>query len=71
MHVNEQTLGSLRRALRGAGFDRTDVQLGKWIYTDFLPEPGPARVYRALARIPGLRRFGIGDLFATGYKDAA
>jgi ubiquinone/menaquinone biosynthesis C-methylase UbiE len=68
MHVNEQTLRSLRGALRSAGFERLDVRLGEWIYTDFLPAQEGARVYRALARTPGLRQLGIGDLFATGYK---
>jgi ubiquinone/menaquinone biosynthesis C-methylase UbiE len=71
MHVNEQTLGSLRKALKAAGFERLDVRLGEWIYTDFLPEPASARAYRALARIPGLRQLGVGDLFATAYKPAS
>jgi cyclopropane fatty-acyl-phospholipid synthase-like methyltransferase len=34
MHVNEQTRGSLRRALRHAGFAAPDVWLGQWVRTD-------------------------------------
>ncbi len=66
MHVNEQTLPSLRRALRRAGFVDVHVELGQWVHTDHLPAGRGARVVHRLARTPGLRRLGVADLFATG-----
>lgn len=68
MHVNEQSMGSLRRALTAAGFIDVKIWLGEWIYTDFVPNEGSKRLYRLMARIPGLKRFGIFELFATGSK---
>jgi ubiquinone/menaquinone biosynthesis C-methylase UbiE len=68
MHVNEQTVSSLRRALRRAGFARVRVELGEFVYTDFVPDPGARRTYRLLARLPGLARLGVCDLFAHGYR---
>jgi ubiquinone/menaquinone biosynthesis C-methylase UbiE len=65
MHVNEQRLGTLRRALRNAGFEAVEVSLGRWVYTDFVPTERAKRLYHRLARIPWLRRFGVADLFAT------
>ena len=66
MHVNEQTLPSLRRALRRAGFVEVHVELGQWVHTDHLPAGRGARVVHRLARTPGLRRLGVADLFGTG-----
>jgi ubiquinone/menaquinone biosynthesis C-methylase UbiE len=65
MHVNEQTVRTLRRAVRGAGFNSVRVWLGAWVRDDFQPAPRFARLYRGLARVPGLAQFGIADLFAT------
>jgi ubiquinone/menaquinone biosynthesis C-methylase UbiE len=68
LHVNEQTLTSLSRSLRSAGFKPARVTLGKWIYTEFMPEPGGERLYRWLSHVPGLRRFGVGDLWGEGTR---
>jgi SAM-dependent methyltransferase len=68
MHVNEQTLGGLRRALRNAGFDPVEAWRGDWIHTQHLPDGKGARVYHRLARTPGLRGLGLANLFATATK---
>jgi ubiquinone/menaquinone biosynthesis C-methylase UbiE len=70
MHVNEQRLGSLRRTVRDAGFDAAESHLGLWVETGFVPDERARRLYRILARIPGLRRFGVMDVYATGRKPA-
>ena len=68
MHVNEQTLGSLRRYLTDAGYIDVRVNVGRMMYTDFVPDEKAKRLYRLLARLPVLNRFGIADLFAEGTK---
>ena len=68
MHVNEQRLGTLRRALRRAGFERVRVGLGDWVYTDFVPQPRAKRLYWRLSRVPWLRRFGVADLYARAAR---
>ena len=71
MHVNEQTLGSLRRALRAAGFADVRVRPGEWMHVAFVPDE-PARVlYHRLAAHRLTRRFGVADLWATGRAPAA
>lgn len=71
MHVNEQTVGSLRRALRETGFSPVQVELGEMVYTDFLPGNRHARVYRWLARRRLTKRLAAADLFAVGWRPAA
>jgi ubiquinone/menaquinone biosynthesis C-methylase UbiE len=66
MHVNEQRIGTLRGALRQAGFRDVRAWPGKWIYTDFVEQERSKRLYHRLARLPALRRFGIADLFGSG-----
>jgi ubiquinone/menaquinone biosynthesis C-methylase UbiE len=68
MHVNEQTVRGLRKALRAAGLRRVRVRVGEWIYTDFVPDATARALYGRLARIPGLARLGAGDLFAEAIK---
>jgi ubiquinone/menaquinone biosynthesis C-methylase UbiE len=68
MHVNEQTLGSLRRYLMDAGYSNVRVNVGRMVYTDFIPDEKAKRLYRVLAKLPVLNRFGIADLFAEGTK---
>jgi ubiquinone/menaquinone biosynthesis C-methylase UbiE len=63
MHVNEQTIASLRTALRSAGFSRVDVHPGIWVATDFLPDPRAARLYHRLARHRLTARFGVANLW--------
>jgi SAM-dependent methyltransferase len=68
MHVNEQTVSSLGKALRGAGFRPAAATVGLWIYTDFVPEERAKRLYHWLARVPLVNRLGIGDLWGHGTK---
>jgi hypothetical protein len=57
--------------LRDAGFEQVRGWPGRWIYTDFLERERSKRLYHRLARIPGLRRFGIADLFASAVNPGA
>jgi cyclopropane fatty-acyl-phospholipid synthase-like methyltransferase len=68
MHVNEQTLSSLKRYLRAAGYDGVRSWVGKWMYTDFIPDQKAKRLYHMLAKFPLTKRFGVADLFAEGTK---
>ena len=68
MHVNEQTVRTLRRAFTAAGFTNVDVSLGQWIYTDFVPDERARGLYRRLARHRLTSRLGAGDLFAEATR---
>jgi len=68
MHVNEQTVASLRRYIKRAGFRDARARLGRWIYTDFVPDERARLLYHRLSRIPVLNRFGIADLYGEGSK---
>ena len=71
MHVNEQTLPSLRRALIEAGFPGPEVSTGEWIYATFVPEEdvaGVERTYRRLASRRLTARFGSADIWASARK---
>jgi ubiquinone/menaquinone biosynthesis C-methylase UbiE len=68
MHVNEQTLSSLRRALRRAGFIAIDVRRGQWVHVDFLPSQWTKALFHLLADRRLTRRLAIADLFATAYE---
>lgn len=70
MHVNEQTLGSLKRYLDSAGYDEVRCYLGRWIHTTFVPDERAKRLYHRLARYGPTKRFGIADLFGEGRKPA-
>ena len=67
MHVNEQTIRSLRTALERAGFT-ADVRLGAWIHDEFVPNERVRKVYRLLARAGPLRPLGVADLWAVGRR---
>lgn len=71
LHVNEQTVASLRRALRGAGFEGVKVELGQWVYTEFVPDERARLLYHRLASHRLTARLGIGDLWAHGTKPAS
>lgn len=70
MHVGEQTVRSLRAALREAGFDGVSVAPGLWIHDAFVPDRRPRRLYRRLAAFPLTRRLGAADLWAAGHRPA-
>jgi ubiquinone/menaquinone biosynthesis C-methylase UbiE len=64
MHVNEQTVTTLRRALE-PHFREVRVWLGDWIYTDHVPDENGYALYYRLARLPPpLNRLGRGDIWA-------
>jgi len=65
MHVNEQTVRSLRKAFEGAGL-QAEVALGDWVYTDHVPSPKAKRTYRILSKLGPLAHLGVGDLWAVG-----
>lgn len=71
MHVNEQTVTSLRRTLGRSGFAPVRVWLGDWMYTDFVPDERARRLYHLLARTRLTERFGKADLWAIATKPAA
>jgi cyclopropane fatty-acyl-phospholipid synthase-like methyltransferase len=68
MHVNEQTVPSLRRSLRRAGFHAVDVRPGAMVYVDFIPEAWAQRLVRALAHRRLFRRLTHSDIVATGHR---
>jgi ubiquinone/menaquinone biosynthesis C-methylase UbiE len=68
LHVNEQTIPALRKTLRDAGFAEVKLSYGDWVHTEFVPEPRAKRIYHAFHRVPGLRRFGVIDIFAEATK---
>jgi hypothetical protein len=68
MHVGEQTLRSLRRSLRSAGFRDVKVTPGEWVYADFVPDERARLLYRRLARVPLARRLAVADLWARGIR---
>lgn len=67
MHVNEQTPAALRDAFTRAGFE-AEVALGNWVYTDFVPSRLGRGVFKGLAKLGPLAKYGIGDLWAFGTK---
>lgn len=68
MHVNEQTVRRLRRALVEGGFEQVQVRLGSWIPDYFQPRPRHVRLYGRLARLGPLAHLGIADIFAAGER---
>jgi SAM-dependent methyltransferase len=68
MHVGEQTAGSLRRRLTGAGFTEVVVAHGEMIYNDFVPDPAARGLYARLAARPATARFGRADLWADARR---
>lgn len=68
MHVGELNLGSLRRALRRAGFAGARAELGEWIYADFVPDDRARVLYHRLAAHRPTARFGVADLWGLGRR---
>ncbi|MGI8944631.1 MAG: SAM-dependent methyltransferase [Thermoleophilaceae bacterium] len=71
MHVNEQTVGSMRRALRRAGFTRVSAHHGQWLHTSFVPSERARRLYPRLASRRLTAPLGACDLFAQAVKPLA
>lgn len=70
MHVNEQSLWSLRKALRAAGFPDAKVTLGDIVYTDMVPDRRAARLYHRLAKAPitAVRALGVSNLWGEATR---
>ncbi len=68
MHVNEQTLGSMRRALRHAGFAAVRGEYGQWLHTSFVPDERARRLYPRLASRRLTAPLGACDLFVQATK---
>ena len=68
MHVNEQTLRSMCRTLRKAGFDQVGGEHGRWLHTAFVPSERARWLYPLLARWRLTAPLGACDLFAGGVK---
>jgi cyclopropane fatty-acyl-phospholipid synthase-like methyltransferase len=68
MHVNEQTVPGLGASLRAAGFIDVRSEPGDWVYDDFVPAERAKRLYRRLAKVGPLKRFGAANMWAEGRK---
>jgi ubiquinone/menaquinone biosynthesis C-methylase UbiE len=68
MHVNEQTLRGISRAVDAAGFRERRAWYGAWIYTDFVPSRLAALTYQVLARTPGLKGAGRANILLTARR---
>jgi ubiquinone/menaquinone biosynthesis C-methylase UbiE len=68
MHVNEQTVGSMCRTLRRAGFAEVRGEHGQWLHTAFVPDERARRLYPLLARFRATAPLGACDLFARAVK---
>lgn len=70
MHVNEQTLWSLRKALRAAGWRDVRTSLGDIVYTDHLPDPRAGRLYHRLAKAPSqaIRALGVSNVWGEAVR---
>ena len=68
MHVNEQSLWSLRRTLRRAGFASVRVTLGRFVYTDHLPDESARRMVHRLASHRPTASLARADLWARAVR---
>ncbi len=70
MHVNEQSLWSLRKTMRAAGFADAAVSLGDIVYTDMVPDRRAARLYHRLAKVPirAVRALGVSNLWGEATR---
>jgi ubiquinone/menaquinone biosynthesis C-methylase UbiE len=69
MHVNEQTVWSLGKALRAAGFANVKSELGEWVYTGMVPDAS-AQLYHRLAKVPftPVRALGVSNLWGSATR---
>lgn len=68
MHVYEHSVASLRRALRGAGFDAVHVRTGDWVHDSFVPDPRARRLYRRLAAHRLTGQLGAADIWGQARR---
>ena len=68
MHINEHTLGSLRRSIKRAGLISVEVHRGAWILDHFVVEDRAKLLYRRLAAHRLTAPLGVADLWGYGYQ---
>ncbi len=68
MHVGELTAVELEAGLRAAGFAAVDVSHTPWIYTDHVPSPRAAALFRRLAGFRPTEHLAKASLVATATK---
>jgi len=70
MHINEQTVWSLARALRAAEFTDAKAELGEWVYTGMIQDAGAAKLYHRLAKVPftPVRALGVSNLWGSARR---
>jgi ubiquinone/menaquinone biosynthesis C-methylase UbiE len=68
MHINEFTLGSLRRSLKRAGLADVEVSRGRWVLEHFQPEEGAKRLYSRLAAHRPTAWLGSADLWGSARR---
>jgi len=70
MHVNEQTVWSLGKSMRAAGFTNVKTELGEWVYTSMLPDQRACRLYHRLARVPftPIKALGVSNLWGSATR---
>lgn len=68
MHVNEQSVSSLRRVLWRVGFADLEVRTGEMVYAGFVPDERAHGLYWRLAARRPTRRLGVFDVWALGVR---
>ena len=68
MHVNEQSVTSLRRVLWRVGFADLDVRAGEMVHAGFVPDESARGLYYRLAARRLTRRLGVFDVWAEGVR---
>jgi cyclopropane fatty-acyl-phospholipid synthase-like methyltransferase len=68
MHVNEQSVTSLRRVLWRVGFAELDVRVGEMVHAGFVPDEAARGLYYRLAARRLTRRLGVFDVWAEGFR---
>lgn len=70
MHINEQSVWSLAKALKAAGFASSKAELGEWVYTSWLKDQRAAKLYSRLAKVPfkPIRALGVSNLWGSATR---
>lgn len=68
MHVNEQTVASLSRALRAAELERTRAWAGPGAWVGFVPDERARTLYHRLAAHPATARLGACDVWGEARR---
>ena len=70
MHINEQSVWSLQKALDAAGFATAKAELGEWVYTSWLTDQRAAKLYHRLAKVPlkPIKALGVSNLWGSATR---